>query len=110
MTTSPIEVSVVIPCLNEANSIAFCIDKALKAFKKSDINGEVVIGDNGSTDGSVTIAEEHGGTNWLVGNNPEKIWSNFLQTLNEVRHPVMPNLWDGHTAERIISAILGFQD
>jgi len=54
------DVSVVIPCLNEANSIAFCIDKALKAFKEAGINGEVVIGDNGSTDGSQKIAEDHG--------------------------------------------------
>ena len=49
MTAKPIEVSVVIPCLNEANSLAFCIDKALQAFKAVDISGEVVIGDNGST-------------------------------------------------------------
>jgi len=55
-----IEVSVVIPCLNEANSLAFCIDKALSAFKEAGINGEVVIGDNGSTDGSIEIAEQHG--------------------------------------------------
>ena len=55
-----IDVSVVIPCLNEANSIAFCIDKALKAFQEAGIAGEVVIGDNGSTDGSIKIAEEHG--------------------------------------------------
>jgi len=48
-----IDVSVVIPCLNEANSIAFCIDKALTAFKAANIRGEVVIGDNGSTDGSI---------------------------------------------------------
>ena len=60
MTTKPIEVSVVIPCLNEANSIAFCIDKARQAFTAAGISGEVVIGDNGSTDGSVKIAEEHG--------------------------------------------------
>ena len=60
MTANPIEVSVVIPCLNEANSIAFCIDKALQAFKEAGLNGEVVIGDNGSTDGSIKIAEEHG--------------------------------------------------
>lgn len=58
--TQPIDVSVVIPCLNEANSIAICIDKALKAFKDSGIRGEVVVGDNGSTDGSIQIAESHG--------------------------------------------------
>jgi hypothetical protein len=55
-----IEVSVVIPCLNEARSIAFCIDKALTSFKEADIGGEVVIGDNGSTDGSIEIARQHG--------------------------------------------------
>src|SRR5215472_3259677 len=55
-----VQVSVVIPCLNEANSIAFCIDKALAAFREIGINGEVVVADNGSSDGSVEIAEKHG--------------------------------------------------
>src|SRR5947199_3437755 len=55
-----VEVSVVIPCLNEANSLAFCIDKALAAFQEIGISGEVVVADNGSTDGSVEIAERHG--------------------------------------------------
>src|SRR5208283_1420637 len=54
------EVSVVIPCLNEANSLAFCIDKALAAFRTSGVRGEVVVSDNGSTDGSTEIAREHG--------------------------------------------------
>ena len=60
MTNRSIEVSVVIPCLNEANSIAVCIDKALQAFQKNNINGEVVIGDNGSTDNSIAIAQACG--------------------------------------------------
>jgi glycosyltransferase involved in cell wall biosynthesis len=55
-----VEVSVVIPCLNEAASIAFCIDKAMAAFATAGIRGEVVVGDNGSTDGSIDIAQEHG--------------------------------------------------
>ena len=58
--TLPVEVSVVIPCLNEANSLAFCVDKAVKAFRASGLSGEVVVADNGSTDGSLQIAEEHG--------------------------------------------------
>ena len=49
-----------IPCLNEANSLAFCIDKALAAFRQIGVNGEVVVADNGSTDGSIQVAEEHG--------------------------------------------------
>jgi glycosyltransferase involved in cell wall biosynthesis len=56
----PVEVSVVIPCLNEANSLAFCVDKAVKAFRAAGLAGEVVVADNGSTDGSIQIAEEHG--------------------------------------------------
>jgi glycosyl transferase family 2 len=54
-----VEVSVVIPCLNEANSLAYCVDKAMKAFKAAGLSGEVVVADNGSTDGSIRIAEEH---------------------------------------------------
>ncbi len=61
MTQSePIEVSVVIPCLNEAQSIASWIDKALAAFQTVDIRGEVVVADNTSTDGSIEIAAQHG--------------------------------------------------
>lgn len=55
-----IEVSVVIPCLNEARTLASCVDKALSAFREIGIRGEVVVADNGSTDGSVDIAEAHG--------------------------------------------------
>jgi hypothetical protein len=59
-TSRPVNVSVVIPCLNEANSLAYCVDKAMDAFRKAGLSGEVVVADNGSTDGSVQIAEEHG--------------------------------------------------
>lgn len=59
-TPLPVEVSVVIPCLNEANSLAFCIDKAVTAFGASGLSGEVIVADNGSTDGSIQIAEVHG--------------------------------------------------
>src|SRR5258708_2142308 len=54
------EVSVVIPCLNEARSIAACVDKALETFRNAAIRGEVVVADNGSTDGSIDVAIEHG--------------------------------------------------
>ena len=57
---SAVEVSVVIPCLNEANSLGHCVDKAVKAFHVAGLCGEVVVADNGSTDGSIQIAEEHG--------------------------------------------------
>jgi len=55
-----VEVSVVIPCLNEANSVGICVDKALGAFRSAGLRGEVIVADNGSTDGSVEIAQTHG--------------------------------------------------
>jgi glycosyltransferase involved in cell wall biosynthesis len=55
-----IEVSVVMPCLNEAETLENCILKAQRAMREANISGEVVIADNGSTDGSVEIAERLG--------------------------------------------------
>jgi len=48
------------PCLNEARTIAICIRKALDSFDRLGIAGEVVVADNGSTDGSQEIAEKLG--------------------------------------------------
>ena len=45
-----IEVSVVIPCLNQQDTLARCIEKARKAFRQRDIAGEILVADNGSTD------------------------------------------------------------
>lgn len=54
------EVSILMPCLNEAETLAICITKAMTFLKKENIHGEVVIADNGSTDGSIDIALQHG--------------------------------------------------
>jgi glycosyltransferase involved in cell wall biosynthesis len=51
-----IELSIVMPCLNEAETLKICIDKAREYLGKNHITGEIVIGDNGSTDGSQQIA------------------------------------------------------
>lgn len=56
----PIEFSIIMPCLNEAETLAICIRKALGFLQRAGINGEVVIGDNGSTDGSIEIAIKEG--------------------------------------------------
>lgn len=55
-----IEVSVVMPCLNEADTLEACIRKAQEALSDSGIRGEVIVADNGSTDGSQAIAERLG--------------------------------------------------
>jgi len=55
-----IELSVVMPCLNEADTLATCIEKAKRAVTEAGIETEIIIADNGSTDGSREIAERHG--------------------------------------------------
>jgi glycosyltransferase involved in cell wall biosynthesis len=54
------EVSVVIPCLNEAETLGICLKKALRALKEQKIDGEVTVADNGSTDGSQDFASDLG--------------------------------------------------
>ena len=53
-------VSAIIPCLNEEATLEICIRKAMAAFARRGIVGEVVVGDNGSADRSVEIAEDLG--------------------------------------------------
>jgi glycosyltransferase involved in cell wall biosynthesis len=62
MQAPPPEVSVVIPCLNEADTLGSCIRKAQQALSEAGIQGEVLVADNGSTDGSVEIATGLGAT------------------------------------------------
>ena len=52
-----LDLSVVLPCLNEAETLARCIEKARRAMEEHGIRGEVIVADNGSTDGSREIAE-----------------------------------------------------
>jgi glycosyltransferase involved in cell wall biosynthesis len=58
--SAEIEVSVVMPCLNEADTVATCVGKACRALAEAGISGEVIVADNGSTDGSRELAERAG--------------------------------------------------
>ncbi len=55
-----IQLSIVMPCLNEEKTIGICIEKANEFFKKNKIIGEIIVGDNGSNDNSIKIAESLG--------------------------------------------------
>lgn len=56
----PPELSIVMPCLNEAGSVGACVEKSLAVLQAHGIQGEVVVSDNGSTDGSAEIARRAG--------------------------------------------------
>lgn len=55
-----VELSIIMPCLNEAQTLASCIRKAQDYLQRSGVSGEIVVGDNGSTDGSQEIARNLG--------------------------------------------------
>lgn len=58
--SAELEISVVIPCLNEVETLGVCINKALQALRETGAAGEVIVADNGSIDGSRALAEALG--------------------------------------------------
>ena len=58
--TDALELSIVMPCLNEAKTVGECVTQARRALARLGIAGEVIVADNGSTDGSRDIAERAG--------------------------------------------------
>ena len=60
MSQENIELTILMPCLNEAETLEKCIKKAQKSLEENNINGEILIADNGSIDGSQEIAKKNG--------------------------------------------------
>jgi len=58
--TDDCELSILMPCLNEATTVGACVDAAMSALRTSGVTGEVIVADNGSTDGSQQIAVDRG--------------------------------------------------
>jgi glycosyltransferase involved in cell wall biosynthesis len=71
-----LDVSIVIPCLNEAKTIGTVIEKALRGIERLGIRGEVLVSDNGSSDGSVELARRVGAR---VVHAPERGYGNALR-------------------------------
>jgi glycosyltransferase involved in cell wall biosynthesis len=80
---TPLDISVVMPCLNEADSVGICVRKALEGIKRTGLRGEVIVSDNGSTDGSATIARQAGAT---VVHQPRRGYGNaYLKGFSEAQ-------------------------
>jgi len=60
LNEASIELSIVMPCLNEADTLATCIEKCNRVIEEHNLSAEVIIADNGSTDGSIEIAQRLG--------------------------------------------------
>lgn len=74
--TDEIEISIVIPCLNEAETLQGCVVEAFAALESNGVTGEVIVADNGSSDGSQEIARQAGAR---VINVSRKGYGNALQ-------------------------------
>src|ERR1051325_7060813 len=74
--TGTIELSIVLPCLNEDNTVGICVSKAVGFLEKNNIKGEVIVADNGSADNSAEIARACGAT---VIHVDEKGYGNALR-------------------------------
>jgi glycosyltransferase involved in cell wall biosynthesis len=74
--TDAIDLTIVMPCLNEAETLAQCIEKAQVGIQRSGVRGEIVVADNGSEDNSVLIAEKLGAR---VAHVKEKGYGNALR-------------------------------
>lgn len=85
--TSPdpeiVDISVVMPCLNEAESVGVCVAKALEGIRRTGLRGEVIVSDNGSTDDSAAVAVAAGAR---VVHQPERGYGNaYLKGFSEAR-------------------------
>ena len=83
MEPSAVQVSVVMPCLNEEKTIGICVEKALHALDEMGASGEVIVSDNGSTDCSAEIAQSLGAC--TVHQSEPGYGSAYLKGLKQAR-------------------------
>jgi len=78
-----VDVSVVMPCFNEEKTVGICVEKAIKVFKENNIDGEVIVADNGSTDKSAEVAKNAGAN--VVLEKRKGYGSAYLKGLSEAK-------------------------
>ena len=71
------ELTILMPCLNEAKTIGTCITKAKTFLEKNNIDGEILIADNGSIDESIRIAKELGAR--VINVERKRVWKRFKE-------------------------------
>lgn len=105
-----IELSIVMPCLNEAETLAICIQKAQGFLKANAVIGEIIIADNGSTDGSQQIAEQLGA---VLVNVPEKGYGNALKRGIEAAsgtYVIMADADDSYDFENLMPYVIKLRE
>jgi glycosyltransferase involved in cell wall biosynthesis len=85
--SAPVEVSIILPCLNEERAVGAVIDEAWQGLEAAGVEGEVVLVDNGSTDRSAEIAEEHGAR--VVREDRPGYGSAYLRGLAEAKGEII---------------------
>ncbi len=78
-----VEVSVVLPCLNEEKTVGICVKKIKEVFAKEDIRGEIIVVDNGSEDDSAKIAAKEGAI--VISEAHKGYGAAYLRGLSEAR-------------------------
>ena len=74
--STTVEVSIILPCLNEEQAVGQVIDEAWRGLENADVEGEIVVVDNGSTDRSAAIADR-----WLADPTAQAAYGHLFQAL-----------------------------
>jgi glycosyltransferase involved in cell wall biosynthesis len=104
------ELSIVMPCLDEAETVGLCVQKAIFFLVNNGINGEVIVADNGSSDGSQKIAEENGAR--VVYVSEKGYGSALIGGINETwsKYIIMGDSDDSHDLENLMPFVDKLRD